>query len=97
MKCYNNGLLAEFEIITKFGTQTSIFTEGSSECLKVFDSSKESQKTGLHDGNIGMSELEHLKDGWHHSCFEQSIYTSWLGGRIVLSNPIHVRVQLRVL
>ena len=85
------------KIITKFGTQTSIFTEGSSECLKVFDSSKESQKTGLHDGNVCVSELEHLKDGWHHSCFEQPIHTSWLGGRIFTSNLIHVRVYLRVL
>ena len=97
MKCYNNCLLAEFEIITKFGTQTSIFTAGSSECLNMVDSSKESQKTGLHDGNICMSELEHLKDGWHHSCFEQSIQTSWLGGRIFPLNLIHVRVYLRVL
>ena len=63
----------------------------------MFDSSKESQKTGLHDGNIGMSELEHLKDGWHHSCFEQFTHTSWLGGRIFPSNPIHVRVCLGVL
>ena len=51
------------KIITKFETQSSIFTEGSSECLKVFDSLKESQKTGIHNGNIGMSELEHLKNG----------------------------------
>ena len=74
-----------------------IFTKGSSKSLKVFDSSKESQKTGLHHGNIDMSELEHLKNGWHHSCFEQSILTSWLGGRIFPSNLIHVRVYLRVL